>query len=99
MRSLRALGLRLCCGYGALQFFVQVFLRVWIDGDVFSWKVTARLAPGGIAISARKSRKCEPTLIGLGLYGIVVAAVILTLVSSAAGIRHRQRAIPLAFPF
>jgi hypothetical protein len=37
-----------------LQFFVQVFLRVWIDGDVFSWKVTARLAPRGIAISARK---------------------------------------------
>ena len=39
-----------------------------------------RDSPGGIAISARKSRKCEPTLIGLGLYGIVVAAVILTLV-------------------
>jgi hypothetical protein len=33
-----------CCGYGALQFFAQVFLRVWIDGDVFSWKVAARLA-------------------------------------------------------
>ena len=40
--QLRALGLRRCCGYGALQFFVQVFLRVWIDGDVFSWKVAAR---------------------------------------------------------
>jgi hypothetical protein len=39
-----ALGLRRCCGYGALQFFVQVFLRGWIDGDVFSWKIAARLA-------------------------------------------------------
>jgi hypothetical protein len=64
-----------------LQFFVQVFLRLWIDGDVFSWKVAARLAPRGIAISARKLAQMRGRLlIGLGLYGIVVAAVILTLV-------------------
>jgi hypothetical protein len=59
-----------------LQFFVQVFLRLWIDGDVFSWKVAARLAPIGAQARANASR----LLIGLGLYGIVVAAVILTLV-------------------
>jgi hypothetical protein len=74
-----ALGLRRCCGYGALQFFAQVFLRVWIDGDLFSWKVAARLAQRDSHIGAQARANASRLLIGLGLYGIVVAAVILTL--------------------
>jgi hypothetical protein len=63
-----------------LQFFVQVFLRVWIDGDVFSWKVAARLAWRDSHIGAQARANASRLLIGLGLYGIVVAAAILTLV-------------------
>ena len=37
-----------------IAIFRTGFPWLWIDGDVFSWKVTARLAPRGIAISARK---------------------------------------------
>jgi hypothetical protein len=80
MRSLRALGLRRCCGYGALQFFVQVFLRVGIDGDAFSWKASARLGSRDSHIGAQARANASRLLIGLGLYGIVVAAAILTLV-------------------
>ena len=37
-----------------IAIFAQVFLRVWIDGDVFSWKGCSATSPRGIAILARK---------------------------------------------
>jgi hypothetical protein len=58
-----ALGLRRCCSYCVLQFFVQ--LLVWIDGD------GSRLAWRDGNIGAQARANASRLLIGFGLNGIV----------------------------
>jgi hypothetical protein len=63
-----------------IAIFRTGFPSGWIDGDVFSWKVAARLAQRNSHIGAQARANASRLLIGLGLYGIVLAAAILTLV-------------------
>ena len=43
------------------NFFAQVFLRAWIDGDVFSWKARRARRLEGWPYRRASSRKCVPT--------------------------------------